>query len=193
MLCLESNPVAVATLRESLQSTRRDDVDEDLPETPADTHVEQSALVTGALDFDPRVPATWLDSVLEFHRGFQHARLLRLELPNLDLALLKGAMGFVQRAKPVVSWRHSPYQAPAEQDRFAVFRFLSRRGYQTSLIYDDGGQFVCACRLDDLRLLEDLQARMMKTRSLGSAFEIVAFAPEDTDLADQIRDLEVDA
>lgn len=129
--------------------------------------------------------------VLRAHPRFAEANFLKLDTDGLDCAILGSALDWLVRAKPVIFFEYDPAAyARYSLAGFDVFDQLQHAGYTAALFWDNRGDYLLACDLNDTRLLEDLHHFYVGRR--GEAYcDIAVFHAHDVDLMRSMRAVEL--
>jgi FkbM family methyltransferase len=133
-----------------------------------------------------------LIEILRAHPRFLEARLLKVDTDGLDCAILKAALEWLARARPVIYFEYDPAAyARYDPSGFEVFARLRETGYTGALVWDNRGDYLLACDLANTRLLDDLHHFYTGRRSKAYC-DIAVFHGDDGDLMQTSRAAEID-
>jgi FkbM family methyltransferase len=141
----------------------------------------------------PEVPQRSLEEVAGEHPRFRSPKLIKIDTDGYDCDVIRGAIDFIGRARPVLFFEYEPHLLAAHgDDGISVFRGLRDVGYTRALVYENTGEFLLSTDLSDTSLLEDLHRFYQSYR--GARFcDICAFHDEDRDLATRLHETEAGA
>jgi FkbM family methyltransferase len=86
-----------------------------------------------------------LDGLLEDRAQFINAKYLITDTDGFDFNVLRGAINFIKKSKPVIFFEYDPcFILNNRQDAKEIFRYLLELGYRYYLIYDNTGDLIYA-------------------------------------------------
>ena len=131
-----------------------------------------------------------LTNVLQEHPQFLGAKMLKIDTDGFDCKIIRGAIEYIHQAKPVVFFEYDPFfLAQQGDDGLSVFKLFVEAGYQKLIIYDNFGDLLLTCNVNDFDLLHHIY--LFFSGRLGRYYcDICAFHAEDYDLFQQAKFLE---
>jgi FkbM family methyltransferase len=141
----------------------------------------------------PEVSQRSLEEVAGEHPRFRAPKLIKIDTDGYDCEVIRGAIDFIGRARPVLFFEYEPHLLAAHgDDGFSALRGLRDAGYTRALVYENTGEFLLSTDLSDMSVLEDLHRFYQSHR--GARFcDICAFHDEDQDLATLLHETEAAA
>lgn len=137
------------------------------------------------------VPCVEFRDLLNRHPAFEHARLLKIDTDGMDVAIIRSAMEWIERRKPVLFFEYDPdLQKEHGGGGLDLLHDLFDLGYSTALAYDNKGDYMLTMDLDDRRLLADIDAYFSGRRSLRYV-DLCAFHSSDRSVAEHLRAAEI--
>lgn len=137
------------------------------------------------------VQALSLGQILESFPRFAVPKLIKLDTDGFDGRILAGAIGLIQKVRPVIFWEFDPWlDSAAEGPGTALFPMLEEAGYTRLMVYANTGDYLLSVSLGDHAILGDLASFYTGRRSTQYA-DLCAFPEEDTDLAGALREEEL--
>lgn len=123
-----------------------------------------------------------IQQLLVKHSRFQRAKLLKVDTDGFDLALLQAALPWLAEARPVVFFEYDPhlFRAHGVEGQELVSQ-LQDIGYESTLVYDNDGDFHLSAPLTDRPLWEDLD-HYYSGREGQRYADVCAFHREDSEL-----------
>ena len=110
-------------------------------------HIETSrgtAQTIKANDGETRLNSIRLDTLLQDNVDFRDCNLLKIDTDGHDFDVIRGARDLVTRARPIVLFECDIFQnTHFIEDVMEVFNMFAEAGYQSALIYDNAGYFLC--------------------------------------------------
>jgi FkbM family methyltransferase len=133
------------------------------PQFVGDGHGEQYQLVsfTSSAHLRPSregdVIGTTLRPLDEAAAHLPSISLLKVDTDGFDLPILRGAVGIIDRDRPVIFLEWDPYLIFRVGESIVDFlRSFRRRGYRDVIVWDNLGTLVCSISLDDVELFSQL-------------------------------------
>ena len=127
-----------------------------------------------------------LDSLLEDRAQFINAKYLITDTDGFDFNVLRGAINFIKRSKPVIFFEFDPdFILENKQKPKGIFEYLSIIGYVFYIVYDNLGDLIFSFDINKdkgyFRLLRYFYKK--NNRYYG---DIVAFNKVDKDLFEKV-------
>ncbi len=139
------------------------------------------------VDSTGSVPIMSLTSILQKHPKFALAKMLKIDTDGFDCLIIRGAIDFLERAKPIVFFEYDPYfLSEQSDDGISIFEDLKEIGYKAAIVYDNFGDYLLSLQLEQKDLLEELHCYLSGRQGLFYA-DICVFHAEDIDLFRTIR------
>ncbi len=119
------------------------------------THGTASVVVTESRDPDLPIPLPTMtvDGLVQKHREFQDADILKVDTDGYDFKVLVGSSSLLRNAHPAIyveistwHWLHVGHVAPAQ-----AFDFLAAEGYSDAILYDSNGYLIVSFEISDFR------------------------------------------
>jgi len=133
-----------------------------------------------------------LDEVVKRHPRFASSKLVKSDTDGMDCQILAGAASYLATVRPVLFFEYDPdLTARAGASAVQVFDVLRAAGYRHALVYENIGDLILLLDLEDNRLVADLDGFFTGHDGLRYA-DICAFHASDSDLAQSLREQELD-
>ena len=131
-----------------------------------------------------------LTDVLQEHPQFLSAKMLKIDTDGFDCKIIRGAIDYIQQSKPVVFFEYDPFFLTQQgDDGLSIFKLFVEAGYQKLIIYDNFGNLLLTCNVNDFDLLHHIH--LFFSSRLGRYYcDICAFHAKDYDLFQQAKSLE---
>lgn len=121
-----------------------------------------------------------LDDVLAEHKEFGNAKMIKIDTDGFDAHVLRGAMGYLRRTKPVLFFEYAPhYWQQQGEDCLSIFPWLKDLGYEHVMVFLPSGDFLFSASLERHEFFEELRVMHKRLHFYG---DICAFSKEDGDL-----------
>lgn len=134
------------------------------------------------------IPVETLENILKEHPEFEGSKLLKIDTDGMDTLILKSAMKWIERSKPVVFTEYDPSLLTLyDKDYQSIFRELSEVGYSAAVVYSNYGDYLLTADLSWNNFLDDLHALITMQRTNLVYFDFCFFHEEDADIASQLR------
>ncbi len=196
VLCIEGNDVFFGILKENVRDLgpeiflENSFIGAESKETSGRVIAERGTARIEVTPGKSTVSFLALRDVLTRHPQFGQAKFIKIDTDGFDCQILQGNMELLAQLKPVVFFEYDPRLfSPLKKDGFEVFESLRGAGYTETLVYDNTGDYLLSARLEDQRLLKDVD-QFYRGR-LDRYCDICAFHREDEALVKQIRESEV--
>lgn len=123
-----------------------------------------------------------LTDVLRDYPNFLKAKMLKIDTDGFDCKIIRGAIKFIQEAKPVIFFEYAPYFLTQQgDDGISIFKLFVETGYQHLLIYDNCGDLMLTCDVNNFDLLSSIH--LYYSGHFGRNYcDICVFHAEDSDL-----------
>ena len=132
-----------------------------------------------------------LSDVLKNYPDFSIAKMVKIDTDGFDCKIIRGAIEFISKAKPVVFFEYDPFFLDRQgDDGVSVFKFLEETGYQNLLIYDNVGKFLLSTDVSNTDLIQDIHL-YFSGRSGHRYCDICVFHGEDSELFQEAKKLEI--
>lgn len=150
-------------------------------------------LVKSAAQGSPKMRLRSLDAFLDENPRFAGARMLKVDTDGYDLMILRGAVKYLSRTKPVLFFEYDRvFLKEAGDDGLNTLWQLASLGYQTALFYDNLGRFMVSTTLDDRRLITQLHDYIEGRKSPFPYYDICLVHREDNEFATRLVRLETE-
>jgi FkbM family methyltransferase len=137
------------------------------------------------------IPTHTLAEAISRHPSFNAVKFLKLDAEGFDCRIISCESQFLVQNRPVLFFEyHPPLASAAGYDPFPVFGRLRELGYSVVMIYENTGRYLLTLELDRSSALEDLHHYFAEQ---GGFCDIAAFHAEDSDIAKDLRNLELGA
>lgn len=132
-----------------------------------------------------------LSDFIKQYSVFENAKMLKIDTDGFDCKIIRGALSFLNQAKPVIFFEYDPFFLnKQEDDGFSIFASLGNIGYKKILIYDNFGRLLLSVDIDNLDLLKEIHLYFMGRKSYLYC-DICVFHSEDIDLFEVTRESEI--
>jgi FkbM family methyltransferase len=126
-----------------------------------------------------------LGQAVSRHPRFALSKLLKLDAEGFDCRIIACESELLRRSKPVLFFEYYPACCEmAGQPAFPVFAQLAETGYSTVLIYQNVGRYLTSLQLHQVTELANFHRCIADVQGFC---DIVAFHPEDLDVAGDLR------
>ena len=133
-----------------------------------------------------------LSMILAGFPDFHAPKLIKIDTDGFDTKIIKCEQLLLRELRPVVFFEYDPYFfGKNDDDGFSVFSSLKAAGYTSALFFENTGEFLIRADLHDARLLEELH-HFYSGREGRRYCDICAFAAEDIDVLERVRQVELD-
>jgi FkbM family methyltransferase len=140
---------------------------------------------------DSNIQMRRLSEVIQSHKLFSNAKLLKVDTDGFDCQILKGAEEFILATRPIIFFEYDPFFLEKQGDNdLSIFSNLYDWGYEKALIYDNLGDLMFSVILDDVNVLAEIRA-YFSGRNGQRYCDICAFHSEDNDLFLKAREEEI--
>jgi len=198
ILCIEGDPRFVELLRANVAGHRPTSVVEQSfigtsgESLIAVVHDGTARLVHTQSNNGESIQTKSFDQILEAHPSFRGSRLLKIDTDGMDIAILNSAYNWISRQKPVLFFEYDPdLQRDYGSSGLKLLGKLKEVGYRRVLVYENTGDFMCSCELENERLLSELH-EFFSGRKSGRYCDLCIFHGEDDDIAEVVRRCELD-
>lgn len=195
ILCIEGDEQFLAALKKNVELFAEVDISasflgENTATIPATVDKKAGTARLQETTSDAMLAVKTLPDVLKEHPRFANAKMLKIDTDGFDCKIIRGAIEYVQQTKPVIFFEYDPFfMAQQGDDGLSIFKLLSEAGYQKLIIYDNFGDLLLSCNVDDFDLLHHIH--LFFSGRLGRYYcDICAFHGEDCDLFQQTKSLE---
>ncbi len=132
-----------------------------------------------------------LTDTLQKFKLFEFSKMIKIDTDGYDCKIIRGAIEFITKAKPVILFEYDPYFLSKQKDNdLSIFKVLKDIGYKGALIYDNFGDYMISLDLGNTLLVQDIHSYF--SGHGGSRYcDICVFHSEDNDLWKAIRELEI--
>jgi FkbM family methyltransferase len=138
----------------------------------------------------PAAPVRSLLQILESSGEFNTSKLIKIDTDGFDCAILRGAMDWLARMRPVIFFEFDPASLTAQGEKgYEIFDQLRAAGYAAALIYHNSGEFIFGTKLDSHDLFVDWYEFLVRKRA-AMYCDVCAFSAEDLDLYEKMRGAE---
>lgn len=132
-----------------------------------------------------------LSDLIKQYSVFENAKMLKIDTDGFDCKIIRGALSFLNQAKPVIFFEYDPFFLnKQEDDGFSIFAILGNIGYKKVLIYDNFGRLLLTSNIDNLDLMKEIHLYFLGRKSYLYC-DICVFHSEDTDLFEVSRESEI--
>ena len=130
-----------------------------------------------------------VDDVVDEHREFAQANLLKIDVEGYDCRVLMGARRLLATARPVLFFEHHPQLlARAGENDSYIFPELGGLGYQRFIFYDNKAVSLSVVNVEQGGQIKRMMEHARRTR--GYYYDVCAFPDEDTAGQDAFLELE---
>jgi FkbM family methyltransferase len=192
ILCIDADSRYVELLREN--TARLDGVRTIGPLLLADTsdgvsgRVETTDGTGRVVTTVDRTPSATLDDVLAGEATFAHASILKSDTDGFEGKVLRGAIGLLRAARPVLHIEYDPrLLAAAGTDGCALLAWLAELGYERAVVYDNLGDALTTCTVAGTTMGD------LHRYALGKAtlyYDLVIAAADKAELIDAVAQAE---
>ncbi|MEH2455809.1 FkbM family methyltransferase [Nostoc sp.] len=132
-----------------------------------------------------------LSDLIKQYSVFENAKMLKIDTDGFDCKIIRGALSFLNQAKPVIFFEYDPFFLnKQEDDGFSIFATLGNIGYKKILIYDNFGRLLITSNIDNLDLMKEIHLYFLGRKSYLYC-DICVFHSEDSDLFEVTRESEI--
>lgn len=137
------------------------------------------------------ISTTTLDNLLnKKFKDFFNAKLLKIDTDGFDNIVLNGAKSYLQATSPIIFMEYSPDHFLLQNDNgIDIFKFLYSLDYTHAIFYQNTGEYMFSCKINDLDLLQDFRDFFYKNNKIHYA-DILIFSKKDEDLFCKTRERE---
>lgn len=133
-----------------------------------------------------------LFEITKRHLNLNKIKYLKIDTDGFDSIIIKSNIDYLMKDKPVIFFEYDPYLLSfVDSDNLKVFKVLKNIGYEKLLIYDNTGDFLISLSLEQTSNLEELDIYFKSSKS-AKYLDICVFHAEDSDIADKIRNSEIE-
>jgi FkbM family methyltransferase len=127
-----------------------------------------------------------LDNILKKSTEFNKSKFLKIDTDGYEGLILRGGRDYLKKIQPVIFFEYDPYFLGKVKDNgLKILEFLYKLGYIYALIYDNTGEYLCKCELDNYNLLVEL-THSIEEKNGSKYFDICVFCKRDLDLFREI-------
>lgn len=133
-----------------------------------------------------------LEEVLLRNPIFLNSKMIKIDTDGFDTLILKGAVDFLKRAKPIIFFEYDPFFLEKQgEDNIEIFKILKEIGYRYLMIYDNFGEYIISLDLiKDTEKIEEIKCYF--SGNYGEKYcDISIFHIEDKDLFKYSRESEI--
>jgi FkbM family methyltransferase len=113
ILCIEGDPRFFEILRMNTTSFENVSIEQAFVGNDEGEINKQLVIVSGTAHFETSTNKTTkfrkLTSILADHPKFLKAKILKIDTDGFDLSIVRGAIDFIQTAKPIIFFEYDPY------------------------------------------------------------------------------------
>lgn len=137
-----------------------------------------------------------LASILQEHPAFQNAKLLKIDTDGLDFSIIQKSTSVISALKPVLYFEYDiSFTSNGRDESLDALKALFECGYKNFVLYDNYGNYLLSLSSQDYDKFIDLNTYLFSNRFASGMtavyyLDVCAFAEEDTDLFEQIRQME---
>jgi len=128
--------------------------------------------------------ARTLDDLLVSHSLFSHPDVIKIDTDGFEPAILRGATGVLNAARPVVFYEWDPYSyGLAGETEVGHANFLQQLGYDRFLIFTNTGELLLRIQTPPDEVWQSLAAFSRARRAIdGCHYDVAAFPKERDDV-----------
>lgn len=105
-----------------------------------------------------------LDDIIKQYSIFKSANMLKIDTDGFEISVLKSGENFISESKPMIYFEFVPeLYIDNNHDPMFVFEFLSKKGYEEVLFYDNFGISIGIVNVSDRQSIEELISRIDNT------------------------------
>ncbi len=139
-----------------------------------------------------RVQTVALDELLAEHPLEGRLKLVKSDTDGFEALILAAAVSTLAQHRPVLFFEYDPdLLALTGTPGLELLATLERSGYTNALLYDNTGDLLLACRLDEHRHLEEVDG-YFRGRSSERYLDVAAFHDDDADIFESFRQEELE-
>jgi len=137
-----------------------------------------------------------LEKILQEHPAFQNSKLLKIDTDGLDFSIIQKSISVISALKPVLYFEYDiSFRPDGRDESLSALKSLFESGYKNFLVYDNYGNYLLSLSSQDYDKFIDLNTYLFSNRFTSGMtavyyLDVCAFAEEDTDLFEQIRQME---
>ena len=126
-----------------------------------------------------------LTDILEKNQEFQRSKLMKIDTDGLDGKIIRGAIDWIRKIKPVIFFEYDPFSLNKNSDDgLSLFNTLASAGYKSFLVYNNFGEYMYA--IDKKELV--IETHQYFSGRQGRMYcDLCAFSDDDIDLFEKIR------
>ena len=132
-----------------------------------------------------------LEQIISKYPEFGKSKLLKIDTDGFDCRIIKNEVSLLAEMKPVIFFEYDPsLHNKSKDDGLSVFYFLSKAGYNVAVFYENTGDYLLTAQLSNKYLIADLHY-YFSGRKTERYCDIAVFHNEDSDVADNLREREI--
>lgn len=137
------------------------------------------------------ISTTTLDNLLNYEfKEFSDSKLLKIDTDGFDNIVLNGAKSYLIKTKPIIFMEYSPDHLEIQNDNgIDIFKYLYSLNYTYAIFYQNTGEYMFSCEINNLDLLQDFRDFFYKNDKIPYA-DILIFNKNDEDLYRATRERE---
>jgi len=186
ILCIEGNPKFIPLLEKNVAQFSDIEIEKCFLGEGSEKVSPVNNLGTAYLQkSDDGIEVKTLSEVLEKHRDFKNAKLLKIDTDGFDNKIIRGATSFLDESKALVFFEYDPfYLAKQNENGLAIFELFETLGYTKLLLYDNLGLYITTLSTSDKGQLKNFHNYYNQG---GSKYlDICALHQSDEDLQELI-------
>lgn len=134
-----------------------------------------------------------LDEFIGKNGPFSCAKLLKIDTDGFDLKILRGALNYVSRIKPVLFFEYDKlFLSQVGDDGISTLNQLREIGYDDIIFYDNYGRFLLSDTLNNEIILKQLDNYIVARKGAFEYYDLCVFHKDDKDIAREFIDAEME-
>lgn len=131
------------------------------------------------------LPVVTLDSFLEAHKEIEQSKLLKIDTDGYDMKIVRGALGYIKKIKPVIFLEYDPVFFIEHGDiGVPTLLVLENLGYDDIIFYDNLGKLIVSGNLSNHLFLKQMNNYIdPKLRTPFPYYDVAIFHSEDKNIA----------
>ena len=170
-LCVEGDPKFLPYLKNNVKKITESEIiisenycsdeDSETEQLQVESQNGTAKLVASKDKTGVKIQLKRLDTIIKGAPSFEKSNLLKIDTDGFEINILKGAFGFIKKAKPVVHIEFTPdFYKSLDQDPFELINVLVKLGYRKALFFDNFGLPVEIISLTDIEKVKEMISKI---------------------------------
>jgi FkbM family methyltransferase len=170
-LCVEGDPKFLPFLKNNIKKIMESEIeisenycsdeDSESEQLQVESQNGTAKLVTSKDKTGVKIQLKRLDTIIKENPTFEKSNLLKIDTDGFEINILKGAFGFLKKAKPAVHIEFTPdFYKSLNQDPIELINVLVKLGYRKALFFDNFGLPTEIINLSDLEKVKALISKI---------------------------------